>query len=195
MKKIVLDLETKNTFAEVGSREAAKLDLSVVSIYDYDDDKYYSYLEDELADLWEKLEKTDILIGYNLNKFDVPVLNKYYTGDLSRLKTIDLYEEIKKAAGKSLSLDLVAAGTLGVGKISHGLQAVSWWQEGKIDEIKKYCEDDVRITKEIYEFAKQNGFLKYKLLNDEYKFPIDTSEWEKVDDSQGLGGSNYQLPF
>ncbi len=192
MRKIVLDLETKNTFAEVGSREAAKLDLSVVSIYDYDDGKYYSYLEDELADLWQRLEKTDILIGYNLNKFDVPVLNKYYSGDLSKIKTVDLYEEVKKAAGKSLSLDLVAAGTLGTGKISHGLQAVAWWQEGKIDEIKKYCEDDVRITKEIYEFARQNGYLKYKLLNEEYKFPIDTSSWEQAENK---GQMNYTLPF
>ena len=195
MKKIVLDLETKNTFAEVGSREAAKLDLSVVSIYDYDDDKYYSYLEEELGELWPKLEQADILIGYNLNKFDVPILNKYYSGDLSKIKTVDLYEETKKAVGKSLSLDLVAAGTLGKGKIGHGLQAVTWWQEGKINEIKKYCEDDVRITKEIYDYARQYGFLKYKLLNDEYTFPITTQEWEKVGEKQELGGGNYQLPF
>ncbi len=195
MKKIVLDLETKNTFADIGSHEAGKLDLSVVSIYDYNDDKYYSYLENELAELWQKLEKTDLLIGFNLNKFDVPILNKYYVGDLTKIKTLDLYEKIKQAVGKSLSLDLVAVGTLGTGKISHGLQAVAWWQEGKIDKIKKYCEDDVRITKEIYDYARQNGFLKYKLLNDEYSFPIVTQDWEEVGEKQELGGGNYQLPF
>ncbi len=195
MKKIVLDLETKNTFAEVESKDPTKLDLSLVSIFDYSDDGYHTYLENELSGLWERLEQADLLIGYNLNKFDVPILNKYYHGDLSKLKTLDLYEEIKKAAGKSLSLDLVAAGTLGEGKISHGLQAVTWWQQGEIEKVKKYCEDDVRITKEIYEFARQNGYLKYKLLNDEYTFPIDTQSWEEIGEKQSLGGGNYQLPF
>jgi len=195
MKKIVLDLETKNTFAEVGSKDPAKLDLSVVSIYDYEDNKYYSYLENELEQLWQKLEQADLIIGFNLDRFDMPILNKYYHNDLTKIKTLDLYQKIKQAVDKSLSLDLVAAGTLGVGKSGHGLQAVSWWQEGKIAKIKKYCEDDVRITKEIYDFARQNEFLKYKLLNEEYKFPIVTQDWEEVGEKQELGGGNYQLPF
>ncbi len=193
MKKIVLDLETKNTFVDVGSKDPAKLDLSVVSIYDYSDNKYYSYLENELENLWQKLNQIDLLIGFNLDKFDVPILNKYYHGDLTKINTLDLYKKIKQAVGKSLPLDLIASGTLGQGKIGHGLEAVKWWQEGKIDKIKKYCEDDVKITKEIYDYAKKNGFLKYKLLNDEYTFPIATQDWDEIDEKQELGGGNYQL--
>ena len=195
MKKIVLDLETKNTFADVNSKDPTKLDLSVVSIYDYEDDKYYSYLENELEKLWQKLEQTDLLIGFNLDKFDIPVLNKYYHGDLVKINTLDLYQKIKFAAGKSLTLDLVATGTLGQGKIGHGLEAVKWWQEGKIEKIKKYCEEDVKITKGIYDYARRHGLLKYKLLNDEYTFPIATQDWDEVDEKQELGGGNYQLPF
>ncbi len=35
--------------------------------------------------------------------------------------------------------------------------AVQFWREGRIDELKKYCLDDVRITRDLYEYGKANG--------------------------------------
>ena len=90
-----------------------------------------------------------------------------------------------------MSLDAVAAGTLGTSKIGHGLQAVTWWKEGKIDKIQKYCEEDVKITKQVYEYALKNGLLKYKEINKVYEFPIDTSKWEEKVET----AINYTLPW
>jgi DEAD/DEAH box helicase domain-containing protein len=81
---------------------------------------------------------------------------------------LDLLKVIKESLGIRLKLDDVAQATLdNVKKSSHGLQAIEWWKEGKIDEIKKYCEQDVRVTKEVYEFGKNNKQLFYKTLTAE----------------------------
>jgi len=191
MKKIVFDIETKNTFAEVKGREQVLLDLSVVVAYDYETDKYYSFLESELKGLWQLFESADLLIGFNSDYFDIPILNKYYPGDLSKLNSLDILDEIKKQLGKRISLDMVAGGTLGTSKSASGLQAVDWWKQGKINEIIKYCTQDVRITKEVYDYALATKTLKYKVINEIKTFDLDLSAYEKME----RGGINYTLPF
>jgi len=191
MKKIVFDIETKNTFAQAGTSDPAGLDLSVVSIYDYTTNKYTSFLEADLPKLWPILESADLIIGYNSNHFDIPILNKYYPGDLTKIASLDLLEEIKKSLGKRVPLDAVASGTLNTSKSANGLQAVAWWAEGKIDEIIKYCEQDVKVTKEVYDYALLHKELKYKSVNEIFSFPMDLSAYEKKEST----AINYTLPF
>ncbi|MGM0628966.1 MAG: ribonuclease H-like domain-containing protein [Patescibacteria group bacterium] len=178
-KKIVFDIETKNTFYDTESNDPADLDISLVGIYDFSDNTYYSYLEDELGELWKKIENTDILIGYNSDHFDIPLLNSYYPGDLSAIKSIDLLKEIKNVAGRRIKLDDVASATLGTKKSGHGLQAITWWKEGEIEKIRQYCLEDVRITKEVFDYAVSNGLLKYTEGSAVRDVPIDTSAWEE----------------
>jgi len=166
MNIIVFDIETQNTFADV-SNDLKKLKVSVVSIYEYKNDTYTSFAEHELKKLWPILEKADLLIGYNSEYFDIPVLNNYYLGDLSQIPHLDLLKKIKESIGRRIKLDDVATATLDVSKSADGLQAVRWWKEGKIDEIKKYCEQDVKVTKEVYDFGKENKQLFYKTFTGE----------------------------
>jgi DEAD/DEAH box helicase domain-containing protein len=191
MRKIVLDIETKNTFQEIGSNDPAKLDVSLLVIYDYKTNSYLTFMEKNLNELWPILEETDLIIGYNSDHFDIPLLNKYYPGDLAVVGSLDLMAEIKKVIGRSIRLDNIAEATLGAGKSGHGLQAIEWWKEGKIDKIEKYCRDDVKITKEIYEYALKNGKLKYKDLLDNVTFDINTLSWDKKT-NQAI---NYTLPL
>jgi DEAD/DEAH box helicase domain-containing protein len=165
--EVVFDIETQNTFFDVDN-DFKKLKVSVVSIYRYETNEYQSFTEDELYKLWPILEHSERLIGYNSEHFDLPVLNNYYLGDLLKFPHLDLLKVIKESLGIRLKLDDVAQATLdNVKKSSHGLQAIEWWKEGKIDEIKKYCEQDVRVTKEVYEFGKNNKQLFYKTLTAE----------------------------
>ncbi|OGY52042.1 MAG: hypothetical protein A3J59_03955 [Candidatus Buchananbacteria bacterium RIFCSPHIGHO2_02_FULL_56_16] len=191
MKKIVLDIETKNTFSQVGSTDAARLDLSLLVVYDFETDRYQSFLEQELPKLWPLLERTDLIIGYNSDTFDIPLLNKYYSGDLTKIKSLDLLVEIRKSLGRRLSLDMVAAGTLGAGKSGDGLAAVRWWQQGEIEKIRHYCQEDVRLTKELYEYALAHQHLRYKIIQEVKQFPIDTSRWDEPASST----LNYTLPW
>jgi len=191
MRKIVFDIETKNIFQDVGKNDPVLLDLSLVGVYDSETDKYTSYLEEELPELWPLIEKADVLIGYNSDHFDIPLLNKYYPGDLTHIKSIDLMREIKKSLGRRISLDAIAEATLGKNKSGHGLQAIVWWKNGEIEKIRKYCLDDVKITKELYEYTLKNGVLKYKDYGTLRDIPINTSSWETAE----TAAMTHTLPF
>jgi DEAD/DEAH box helicase domain-containing protein len=173
---IVFDIETQNTFADVDN-DFKKLRVSVISLYHYATDTYESYTEDELSKVWPLFEHADLLIGYNSEHFDLPVLNNYYLGDLLQFPHLDLLKKIKESLGIRLKLDDVAQATLdNVKKSAEGLQAIRWWKEGKIDEIKKYCEQDVLVTKEVYDFGRKNRQLFYKsLTNEVLPFAVDFS--------------------
>ena len=191
MRKIFFDIETKNTFQDIGKNEPAALDLSIVCIYDSETKEYTSYLEGELNKLWPIIEQADMLIGYNSDHFDIPLLNKYYPGDLTKIKSLDLLKEIKDSIGKRLKMDHVAEGTLGINKSGHGLQAITWWKQGEIEKIRAYCIDDVKITKKLYEYALKNKKLKYRDSGKLITIPLVTDSWETINDMS----MTYTLPF
>jgi len=192
VRKIVFDIETSNTFQQAGSADPAALNLSVICVHDSETNEYTTYLQEELSQLWPLIEKADMLIGYNSDHFDIPLLNKYYPGDLTRIKSLDLLKEIKNSLGRRIKLDSVAESTLGKKKIGHGLEAITWWKNGEIEKVKKYCQEDVKITKEIYEYALKNNMVKYKDLSEDREIKLDTSEWEKPEDK---GSMTHTLPF
>ncbi len=193
IRKVVFDIETANIFSDVGtSNDSTKLDISIVGAYDSTTDSYATYTVQELPKLWAIIERADLLIGFNSDHVDIPLLNKYYPGDLTAIKSLDLLAEIKKSLGRRLRLDTIAEATLGVNKSGHGLEAVQWWKEGKEDLVRKYCEDDVRITKEVYDYARKHKELKYKDFGDIKTIKLNTKEWETVDTSVAL---THTMPF
>ncbi len=162
-KEIVFDIETVGDI-----RDLSTMELTVVSVYEYEFDRYSSFERGELGLLWPILEKAELLIGYNSEHFDLPILNRYYAGDLLQFPHLDLLKIIKESTGKRFKLKDIAEATLdNITKSADGLLAARWWKEGKIEEVKKYCEQDVRVTKEIYEFGKKNKQLFYKTLTGE----------------------------
>ena len=183
MRYVIFDLETQNIFEEVGSNDPTALDISVATFYDSGTDKYSTFTIDELDQAWPIVEQADALVGYNSNHFDIPLLNKYYPGDLSHIKSIDLLESIRQSLGRRLRLDSVAEATVGAKKSAHGLQAVRWWKEGKIDEIKKYCEQDVKVTKKVFDYALAHGHVKFKDGSRKREIPLDISTWMIKEDA------------
>ncbi|MFA5051549.1 MAG: ribonuclease H-like domain-containing protein [Patescibacteria group bacterium] len=191
MKKIVIDIETQNTFEEVGSPDPAALKVSVAVVYDYATDAYLAFWEHELDRLWPLLERADQIIGFNQDHFDIPVLNRYYRGDLFKLPTLDLMKEVVKSLGRRVSLNSIATASLGTKKSGHGLDAVRWWKSGELDKIQKYCTDDVRITKDVYEYALKNRHVKILNGGQEQVINLDTSKWE----AKPAASVNFTLPF
>jgi len=178
MRYVVFDLETQNTFADVGSNDPRDLSISVGSVYDSETDAYTTVAIDELHLLWPIIEKADALVGYNSNHFDIPLLNKYYPGDITHIKSIDLLESIRESLGRRLRLDSVAQATVGAKKSANGLQAIKWWREGDIESIKKYCEQDVKVTKEVFEYALEHKKVLYKDGMRKKEILLNTSDWQ-----------------
>ena len=159
-EKLVLDLETQRDFNEVEGRKPELLLVSVCGIYSYEQNRYDVYLEPDLATkLGPRLQQAELIIGFNIRRFDMPVLQPYLPYSVAALPLLDIMEEVVKNLGHRLSLDSIAQATLGRGKSGSGLGALKWFKEGRFDLITKYCLDDVKLTKEVYEYGKQHGRL------------------------------------
>jgi len=159
---IFFDLETQNTFEEVGGHYPERLRISVAVTYNTDDDTFHFYREADAGRLALDLSRADLVVGYNLYGFDYPVLQQYADAvNLATLPTIDMMLEIQKQLGFRVSLNAVAAATLKMGKSADGLQAVQWWREGNIEKIFRYCQQDVEVTRRVYEFGRQYHYVQY----------------------------------
>ena len=145
---IVLDIETQNTFADVGSYDPSKLSVSIVGIWRSDTDAFEVYSEEELPHLFRLLEQADEIVGFNSISFDMTCLNQ-----------LDLMVRIQDTLGHRVKLDSVAQATLGVGKSGDGLDAVRYWRTGELEKLKSYCLDDVKVTRDVYRFGKERGHV------------------------------------
>jgi len=178
MREITFDIETSNILPSLARQDVTRLDLAVVAIHDSATGEFSSYSQEELPKLWPLIELADTLIGYNSDSFDIPLLNKYYPGDLTKIRSIDLMVEVQKVLGRRLRLQSLAEATLKVGKSGNGLESVRWWNEGLHDKVREYCIQDVKITRDLYDFALTKGALKYKDLKDIRDVKLDTSKWQ-----------------
>ncbi len=159
---IVLDIETQNLFSDVGGKEnLTKLSLSVAGVFSYSDATFKTFTENEMPQFAELLGGTDLIIGFNIDHFDLPILQKYLSVDLNKISTLDIMNEVVNKMGHRVSLDDLVSNTLGKRKSANGLMAVQYWREGRIDELKKYCLDDVRLTRDLYEYGLKNGEIKF----------------------------------
>ena len=163
LKKIVLDLETQKSFEDVGGRgKNHLLKVSVCGIYDYSQDKYLIYEEHELPRMASILQSADQIIGFNIKQFDFEVLQPYLNFNIFEVPYYDILEELEKSIGHKVKLESVAQGSIGTGKSGNGLEALLYYKNGKIDQLKKYCLDDVRVTRLVYEYALKNQKLLYR---------------------------------
>ena len=158
---IFFDLETQNSFQEVGGRYPERLKLSVAVTYEAATAAFQRYTEATVGDLVTALQAADLVVGFNLLAFDYPVLQPYTPVVLKALPTLDMLVKIERQLGFRVGLDALASATLGTGKSSDGLQAVRWWREGRLEELFQYCEQDVDVTRRLYEFGKQHRYVQF----------------------------------
>lgn len=186
---LVFDIETANAFPGFSRADLDRLELAIVGVYDSATDAYAAYEKEELPLLWPLFERADLIVGFNSDHFDIPLLNRYYPGDLSLIRSLDLMLEVQKVLGRRVRLQSLAEATLGKGKKGDGLAAVRWWQEGKKDRVRAYCIEDVRLTKELLDYALAHGALKYKDLREPREIKLDTSSWM----TRGSGALTHAL--
>jgi DEAD/DEAH box helicase domain-containing protein len=157
---LVIDIETQKLVQEVGGWDHVdKLGVSVACAYDSKSDQFISYREHELKALIELCEER-LVIGYNIRGFDLPVLVPYGL-DPKRLDVFDIMYDLEALTRQRfLKLEAVARGTLGTGKSADGLLAVEWWKSGQVQKIIDYCTQDVKVTRDVFQFGRQNGFIR-----------------------------------
>lgn len=157
---LILDIETQRLVQEVGGWDHVdKLGISVACAYDSKTDRFLAFRENELKSLIELCEER-LVIGYNIRGFDLPVMVPYGL-NIRKLDVFDIMYDLETLTRQRfLKLEAVARGTLGAGKSADGLQAVEWWKAGQIQKIIDYCMQDVKVTRDVFLFGKQNGFVR-----------------------------------
>ncbi|MBI3306847.1 MAG: ribonuclease H-like domain-containing protein [Candidatus Omnitrophica bacterium] len=176
---LVLDLETQKSFSEVGKAKLQKLKVSVVGIYDYRCDQYTCYDEKEILTVEKRLQDIDLLIGFNIRRFDLPVLEPYLFTPIASIPVLDLLEEVEQVRGHRASLESIAVPTLKQHKSGSGRDALTLFKENRIEELKRYCLDDVRLTREIYEYGCREGKILFTSTWDYKTYEIPVS-WKKA---------------
>lgn len=164
---LVFDIETQNFFTdpEVGWDNYGALRISVVGVYSYMEDRYYAFEEDQMEALAELFNDARRIVGFSMNRYDIPVLNNYFqrlgahAPKLWEMERVDLLEEIEMSAGQRVSLSRLAEANLGVKKDHHGSEAGALYREGKMQELKDYCLNDVKLTKELYDLYRKQNYL------------------------------------
>ncbi len=166
-KKIAyFDIETQRLAQEVGGWENKHLmRLSVGVIYDSARDEYLVFYEDQVDELIRKLQEYDLVVGFNVKSFDYAVLQPYTASSLKTIPTFDMLEYIYKKFGFRVSLDNLARYTLEDSKLADGIMAVKWFRNGEMEKVVEYCKKDVDITRRIFEFGQENGYLIAKRKN------------------------------
>ena len=145
-----------------GWQNAHLMRISVAVIFDSLENQFLTFEEERIGDLIDHLSKADLIIGFNIKKFDYKVLGASTERELRALPTFDILEDIYRRIGFRLGLDHLAKETLNTGKTADGLQAVEWFRQGEMKRLSEYCRHDVATTKDLFLYGLKNGHLIYR---------------------------------
>jgi DEAD/DEAH box helicase domain-containing protein len=162
MNLVFFDLETQKLFQEVGGRDPGKLLLACGVTFSTAQNDFHVYWENQAPALIDELKLADKVIGFNIREFDFVVLRHYLPDfNFASLRTLDLLLDISRILNFRIPLDSLAKATLGMNKTADGIQSVEWFRAGEKDKVAEYCKADVDITRRVYEFGRDNGFVYY----------------------------------
>ena len=166
MLQVILDVETQKIFDEVGGYFPDRLGISFVGVnvrHSYGEPgEFQSYFEKDLPKLFPLLEKADVIVGFNVDDFDMQTFLPYYNGEITTLPTLDIMKRIKDSIGHRISLDAGAQETLGIGKTGNGLDAIKYFKAKDWDKLEKYCLQDVKITRDLLDHGYSKGEVKFR---------------------------------
>ena len=172
-QEVIFDLETQKFFDEIEGSDPADLGVSILSMYvrtldsDFNEIKgeMHSFFEDDLIKSWDYFKNANRIIGFNSKHFDVPALKPYLPIEITKIPHLDILEHVREENGRRVSLNAIVKETLGDHKADDPANAILYWQkrdEVSLAKLKFYCEEDVRLTKEIYDYGLKNKKLIFK---------------------------------
>ena len=184
-KVISFDIETKNLSYEIGGWGNTHL-FKVACVTTWDGNKGVIYVDEPLSelkkgtdveikslrelkfDLDDHFQKGGILLGHNINAFDLPVLRdsmdiyivRKYLEDKSN-RCIDTSAYLVKEHGKRIHLDNLVKCSIGDQKNMSSIDSVVKWKAGEYDEVVDYCLKDSQLTYDLWKYGQENGIVKY----------------------------------
>lgn len=174
---IIYDIETYPSKSVIDGKLIDVNHMSVAVSFDLKN-QYKVWFENEINELVSYLLSFNKIIGFAIKDFDNSILNQYVNGSKSKLdeKSIDLLEIIENRLGHRVSLNNIALPTLKLEKSGDGKKAIEWWLKGEKDQVVEYCKNDVKITKELYEYGLVNKEIYYNSFGEIRKLKVDWNQ-------------------
>lgn len=187
MDHIIVDVEIQRTIEETpGGWDATdKLGVACAVVYEYETDRFRVYGPDDVEALRQRLVRAERVGGYNVWKFDWPVIWGLPGRDRVvglRATTDDLLRRIWMARGLSpdvftydhrgWGLDAVAGATIGQRKSGNGAEAPRWFQAGNWARLVDYCIHDVKMERDLSDFVDRYGYVSNGALR------VDIPQWQ-----------------
>jgi DEAD/DEAH box helicase domain-containing protein len=161
---VLFDLETIRGSAELGGwHKIHQMRVATGVVLHLEEGKMETFGEDQVGDLIARLEAAELVVGFNVKRFDYLVLQAYTGIDYRRkLPTLDLWEEVRRHLGFRLGLNHLVQATLGEKKSADGLQSLEWVRQGRMDLVEAYCRHDVELLRDLYLYGRRMGHLLYR---------------------------------
>ena len=200
MQTLIFDIET-NPIDDFATLEGFK-DILCLSILNLQSGEVESFKGDTLWGGLSQLAQADVIVGHNVIKFDVPAIKKYYpdwrpsglvrdTILLSRLFCTDMADQDSRKGWVDRRLigshSLKAWGQrLGCNKDAFGSteDAFSEWTQ----ELQDYCEQDVRVTAELYTYFDKKFDTHIEAVSLEHDF----AEVIQLQEANGFGFDTHK---
>ena len=163
-KVIVFDAEIKNVIdlKTITWNDHHLMGISVAVGFHYETMEYRVYMDDNIGELYAAINDADLVSGFNILGFDIPLFQKTPPIQLVKPKKVyDMLEYSRRAVGwfpgarfpSGLKLDNHLEGTFGESfmKTEDGANAPVFWQQGKIGKVISYCVADVKRELTLFE--------------------------------------------
>ena len=152
-----------------GWRDFSNLGISVICVYDYQEDRYRVFCADNFQQFQTLVNNSDVIVGFNNLAFDNRLCEANGL-NVPDKKSYDLLVEVWAAARlgpdyqypshAGFGLDAcVKSNFLNEAKSGHGASAPVQWQRGQIGAVIDYCLQDVRLTKMLVDKVIKEGYL------------------------------------
>ncbi len=160
---LVLDVETQYLTEQVagGWNAVDKLKVALAVTWD-EKNGMRTWYEDDVPRLLTELKNFQPIVTFNGENFDFKVLSAYGPVDFLNSQSTDMLAIMSRKLGFRVKLESVALATLGRRKTGTGTESVDWWQSGDPEKrrmVADYCSKDVELTRDLYFFGKEKGFV------------------------------------
>ena len=181
MSVMAIDLETKNMSYEIGGFGNTHM-FMVSTVSTWDGNSGCVYLDEPLNtftksgvdvkplsqlkyDLDDHFQKGGLLLGHNIQAFDLPILresmdiyciNKY----MKEKQFIDTSKELTKEHSERFPLKNLVKCSLDDSKLMESADAPKLWKQGEYDRVVEYCLKDTQLVYDLWKYGQENGFVK-----------------------------------
>lgn len=174
MNIICFDVETRNNPTAEGFswNEPDKLGFASGVAYFWPEDVYFIYDQYRRLNLMNDINKSDIVVGFNLD-FDFGIL-QFKPNGIHIFDICTLAKEISQTKGNSLAN--ISQKTIGKTKLADGAEAPTLYRKKLYGELYSYNLHDVRLTWKLFQWWLSYGWIKNG-SNTKIKLP---KEWKHL---------------